>query len=968
MLKLTGFTTIILSVLALSATISTTVSIQASAADNKVIATVAISPNDKREYRAIRLDNELEVVMISDPESDKSAAALSVGVGLLFDPMSQQGMAHYLEHMLFLGTDRFPETDEYSKFMASNGGSSNAYTWMDITNYQFNINNTAYDEALDRFSDFFKSPKLYPEYTAKEIKAVNAEWSMRRETDFFGQFKLKRQLLGAHPANRFLIGNLETLSDKEDSKLHPKTVEFFNKYYSSNIMRVALLSNLPLDEMEELAIKHFSNIRNKQIKKPKVTTKLDMGKIASKRIYYIPNKDSKELILDFTITNNMEDFAVKPNYFINYLLSSEMPGTPAFTLREQGLISSLSSNSSPNMYGNYGNLTVNIALTDAGMKKRELIVATVMQYLSIIREKGVDDKYYKEIKTSLNNQFRFLEKTGEFGYVTTLAGNMQDYPMANIINSTYHYEKFDAKAINKVLSQLTAKNLMIWYISKEEKAEQEMHFYAGKYRLEDLSKEEIASWDKKSTYALNLPDINRLLPENFELYTNKNSTKEDKTADKPELAYDHKGLKIWQFPSQSFASQPKGIMQIYINNPDAQTDIKADVMLSLWASMYNLQQSVLSTEASIAGMGVSLSAANGLSMTISGFTDKQAVLLERAFDKIIVDVTKQNFAQAVDRYVRNIKNAGKQFAFYQAVYKFSDVINSGNYNDDDLITSAQSLTADDLKVFMKDIMNKNQVRVFSYGNYAKTDIENLANKITALMPDDRTVVDYTRTKSWKPVAGQTLVYQEDIQVDDVGMLDLYVHPEPGFKQKARAQILYTHYSRAAFNRLRTEEQLAYAVGARRSAIADYVTFGLYIQTPVMSVDETQKRFDKFNIEYVKLLNEITEEEFQKLKESTLVTLNQKPKNLSEEVSPFISDWYKENFDFDSRQKLIDEVEKVTLANIKTFFKETVGNKNAARISIQMRGKKFTDQPFVNFKNQKLIKDLAEFHKQATHQD
>ena len=477
MLKLTRFSTILLSVVAFSASITATASIQASSADSKVVATVAISPNDKREYRAIRLNNELEVVMISDPTSDKSAAALSVGVGFMSDPMSQQGMAHYLEHMLFLGTDRFPETDEYSKFMAANGGGSNAYTWMDVTNYQFNINNAAYNEALDRFSDFFKSPKLYLEYTAKEKKAVNAEWSMRREMDFFGQFKLKRQLLGDHPANRFLIGNLETLSDKEDSKLHPQTVEFFNKYYSSNIMRVALLSNLPLDEMEKLAIKHFSSIKNKEIPKPKVTTKLDMDKIGSKRIYYVPNEDSKQLILDFTITNNMEDFAVKPNSFINYLLSSEMPGTPAFALREQGLISSLSSNASPNMYGNYGNLTVNIELTDEGMKKRELIVATVMQYLSIVREKGVDQKYYKEIKTSLNNQFRFLEKSNEFGYVTNLAGNMQDYPMANIINSPYHYENFDAKAINKVLSQLTAKNLMIWYISKEEKAEQEMHFF-----------------------------------------------------------------------------------------------------------------------------------------------------------------------------------------------------------------------------------------------------------------------------------------------------------------------------------------------------------------------------------------------------------------------------------------------------------------------------------------------------------
>lgn len=921
---------------------------------------LTISPNDKRTYKTLRLNNELEVVLVSDVESEKSAASLSVGVGLLFDPMSQQGMAHYLEHMLFLGTERYPDTKEYGEFMTSNGGSANAYTWMDVTNYMFNVKNDAFDEALDRFSDFFKTPKLYPEYTDKEKKAVNAEWSMRREADFFGQFKLKRQLMGEHPANRFLIGNLETLSDKEDSKLHPETVAFYNKYYSSNIMRVALLSNLPIDEMEKLAVKHFSTIKNKKIADPVV--KSNLISFGSKRVYYVPNEDVKQLNLDFTIRNNMHQFAVKPNYFISYLISSEMPGTPAYVLREQGLISSLSSSATPNMYGNYGILEVNISLTDTGMKSRELIIATVMQYIDLIRKNGVDKKYFNEIKTSLSNQFRFLEKTNEFGYVSNLAANMQDYPLANIIDAPYHYAQFDADAINSVLKQLTVNNLLVWMISKEEKTDKEMHFYAGKYRVEDISKDEIASWSKKPTYALNLPDINRMLPENFELYSSTSSK-----LDKPELAYDHNGLKVWQFPSKNFANQPKGLMRIYINNPLSQSDVKAEVMLNLWSNMYNLQQSALSTEASIAGMSLSLVATNGLSLNVSGFTDKQDELIERAFNKIIVDVNKENFSQAIDRYVRGIENSTKQFAYAQTIYKFYDVINSGNYNNDTLITAAKSLKTSDLSTFMESIMNSNQIRVFTYGNYAKSDIENLANKITDIMPDDRSVEQYTRDKVWKPVPGQTLVYKEDTNVDDVGMLDLYVHPEPGFKQKAAARILYSHYRRTAFNVLRTEEQLAYAVGARRSTVDEYATFGLYIQTPVMSVLETQERFDKFNKNYVKELNKITEDEFQKLKSSTLTTLKEKPKNLAEEVSPLISDWNRENFDFNSQQKLIDAAEKITLEDMKAFFMNSVGNKNAARISIQMRGKKFSDKPYAEFKNQKVITNLAKFHKQTTHQ-
>ncbi|XQF94422.1 insulinase family protein (plasmid) [Pseudoalteromonas espejiana] len=148
-----------------------------------------VSPNDTREYKTLKLANEIDVILVSDPSAEKSAASLSVGVGLLHDPMMQQGMAHYLEHMLFLGTERYPDTKGYSDFMTKNGGVNNAYTWLDITNYMFKINNDAFDEGLDRFADFFKAPKLYPEYTDKEKSAVNTEVVNAPRNGLFGQFK-----------------------------------------------------------------------------------------------------------------------------------------------------------------------------------------------------------------------------------------------------------------------------------------------------------------------------------------------------------------------------------------------------------------------------------------------------------------------------------------------------------------------------------------------------------------------------------------------------------------------------------------------------------------------------------------------------------------------------------------------------------------------------------------------------------
>lgn len=90
--------------------------------------------------------------MIEDPSSEKSAVSLSVGVGSLNGPKSHEGLPHFLEHMLFLGTAKYPEAGEYSEYLAQHGGSSNAYTAETLTNYHFEVSHSALTGALDRFS------------------------------------------------------------------------------------------------------------------------------------------------------------------------------------------------------------------------------------------------------------------------------------------------------------------------------------------------------------------------------------------------------------------------------------------------------------------------------------------------------------------------------------------------------------------------------------------------------------------------------------------------------------------------------------------------------------------------------------------------------------------------------------------------------------------------------------------------
>ena len=101
------------------------------------------SQNDNRLYQTFTLDNDLKVLIISDPETKKAAASLDVFVGSASDPEDRAGLAHFLEHMLFLGTEKYPDPNEYQSFISQHGGSRNAFTAREHTNYFFYIENSS---------------------------------------------------------------------------------------------------------------------------------------------------------------------------------------------------------------------------------------------------------------------------------------------------------------------------------------------------------------------------------------------------------------------------------------------------------------------------------------------------------------------------------------------------------------------------------------------------------------------------------------------------------------------------------------------------------------------------------------------------------------------------------------------------------------------------------------------------------
>ena len=94
----------------------------------------------RRTYEPYTLANKIPVLLISDAKADKAAAALSVGSGSFMEGPKTRGLAHFCEHMLFLGSTKYPSEGEYHEYVAAHGGSSNAYTSNEETNFYFHVN------------------------------------------------------------------------------------------------------------------------------------------------------------------------------------------------------------------------------------------------------------------------------------------------------------------------------------------------------------------------------------------------------------------------------------------------------------------------------------------------------------------------------------------------------------------------------------------------------------------------------------------------------------------------------------------------------------------------------------------------------------------------------------------------------------------------------------------------------------
>ena len=416
------------------------------------------SPADSRDYRYVKLKNGLRVLLISDPETDKAAAAVDVNTGSYMDPDHRLGLSHFLEHMLFMGTEKYPDVESYSEFIRANGGSTNAYTADIRTNYYFDINSSRLEPALDRLAQFFISPKLDPAYVERERNAVDSEYRLHaREDGWRIHMALNAASNPDHPKSRFNIGSLDTLNN-DDGKLWKDLRAFYDHYYVASNMSVVIYGSENLDTLEAWAKQSFADVPEGKhpdlsIGKPPYTAN-EVGV----RINVVPLKETRVLSLNFPLESVQAYYQKKPLGYLARILGYEGAGSLHSLLKEQGLIDSLATYNSelPNEYSEF---TVRMELTPKGLEQVDEITALVFDQLALVRREGIRQRLFDETKQIADLEFRYQQDRNPQQTASALASRMHYLPPEHLLNANYLYESFDPQLIARLLDEMTPKNL-----------------------------------------------------------------------------------------------------------------------------------------------------------------------------------------------------------------------------------------------------------------------------------------------------------------------------------------------------------------------------------------------------------------------------------------------------------------------------------------------------------------------------
>ncbi|MGE0624673.1 MAG: insulinase family protein [Pseudomonadales bacterium] len=882
------------------------------------------SPNDAKAYRYVVLPNALRVLLVSDPGTDVAAASLTVLRGYYDEPEAYPGLAHFLEHMLFIGTEKYPDVDGYQQFVSKHGGQSNAYTSAEHTNYFFEIQPDQFRPAMDRFAQFFISPLLDAEYVEREKNAVNSEYQMQIRDDGWRANSVVRVAMNPdYEGSRFYIGSLDTLGDGVAWALQT----FFDENYSADQMVLVALGNESLDDMESWIRPLFGAIENKDLgPSPEPAPAFVSGQLPA-RLTYASLSDSYTLSYNFPIPAVDAHYQVKPAQYLTNLLGHEGEGSLHQVLKSRGWIESLAAGVSRLDSAN-ALLTVTIELTPGGRQATDAITELLYGYIALLNAEDPEAWRYDEQATVAELSFRFQEQTSPTGFVYRTSPNLGLYPPEDVLIADYLMEGFDERLIRHYLSYLRPDNVLVELSGPDVETDNVEAWFNVPYRLE----RPISATQDTQLAGMHLPEPNPFLPEDVRLVSNVTAP--------PALAVDEPGVNLWLAPDEEFRV-PRANQTFTLGLEGGLATARDVALASIYGQLVTDALNPYAYPAMLAGLSYQIdSTAAGLRVSVAGFSDRQSVLLERVLDELMgLKIDPARFEQTRDELVREWQNFRFERPYIQAYAALSDTLLDTSFAPDVLAAAAIDLEAADVARWGKDRLDRISVVGLSNGNLNGASVRDVSVLLERKLP----LAGFELRKPELTPIESPLLLELDVTHDDAAMV-LYVQDaEASYESRARSALAAQILQQSYFSSLRTDQQLGYVVSMMNRTLRDRGALVFAIQSPVASPAALERATLEFMATQLPLVAAMDAESFEHHKAGLISRLTEQPKNLRERTMRYLADLDADVTTFDSQEQIARIVGQLGLDDVVAYLEETAARLTDARLLVYTLGK-FDEAP------------------------
>ncbi len=887
---------------------------------------IITSPADPYSYRYMQLENGLKVLLVNTPDSDKASAAMSVNVGSMDDPAGRQGLAHFLEHMLFLGTEPFPEPDEYQQFIKQNGGSHNAFTSYAQTTYFFDIDNEQLPGALDRFAPFFISPAFNAEYVDREKNAVHAEYSSNLKED--GRRIFSAQKMAMNPEfgfSEFATGNLDTLSDRPDSKIRDELIHFYETHYSSDRMTLVIAGNYELDQLANWARGHFSTVPQRDVSFSRPDVPVFVPEQLPLDMNIEPVKEIRRLQFTFPLPEVESQYAYKPVSLLSNLIGHEGEGSILALLKQKGWAESLSAGRSLSTE-HASTLAVTIGLTREGLVHVDDITRILMRYIELLKEQPLPE-YLKEEQKLLNEMmFRYQEHGQLSDYVIRLSSNMLLFPEQDIIYGNYRAELPSNELMQRYLAGLSPENMLRTLVAPGVVTDTTDPWYDTNIRIRpsDYNNErEVEGLD-----TLHLPAANPFIPEDF-------SMSPDPATDTPEILISTTERQVWYYPEHDF-QMPKSQALVRLQIPEVQNNGRQRLLANLYTRAVNEALNTYSYPATLAGLSYRLVATDrGLEIAVGGYQDKLPELLGRVLAAMkSTEITEAEFARYKASLQRSLENNLKAKPFQRTVAELKNWIIDPSFSDTDLLPLLDNIQLNDVTAFAGSFADNLSVVMYVHGAMSAADARALAAIVDSEYP--ATAAFTAMPEVVKVPAG---TYQQTVQQDhpDKAMTLYMQGSDTSDKTRAEFGLLAQMISSPYYQYMRTEQQLGYIVFATAFPQKSVPGLLFIVQSPNASPDEMMNHTRIFFRNYAADISSISEEEFALFRQGLITLLLEKPKNMGDKAAYFWGEINSERFTFDSRKAIAAEVEKLQRTEIQHLYDSLINGSGKSWLLFEKGG-------------------------------